>query len=809
MYFGLVASLLIVTVGIIYYAQTTLLDIEQTLPIRVLEQEREVALLIQDTSELVSAVHLARVELSPENIKDVLARVKVVDERLKWIRSTYNFDNLIGTSAIHAVANPALADIEVWLADGINGLAPDSFPVLTMVETRTKDALVAMKVLFAEASETASDILIKQSARIEAFRSGIIIVLMVLAAMGAMLVFHVYLRRKSEEALRDSEERFRALYHHSPLGVLLEDYSLVRRQIDQLVDEGVSDIKRYFQENENELKKAILDIHLLDANDTQIEMFGVGSFEEYKEYVANAEVWRDADWRDYYSGELAALARGENTYTDGIQDTTADGSAIELKCITRIVRGHEDDWSEIITTHEDVTSRRITEEELLQQATIDQVTGLPNRALLFDRMAQAIEHARRKQLNVALIFVDLDRFKQINDSRGHAAGDMLLKKIGEKLSRLVRQEDTVARLGGDEFIILLNDVNMSSGPDTVAKKIIDVFKTPFDIEGSDVFITASLGIAVFPDDGEDPQVLLQNSDAAMYRSKRRGRNTFHFFTPGLNDHAEKRGRIAERLRHALDRDDFELHYQPIIDVTDNSVTTVEALIRWNDAVLKVVEPQKLISVAEEAGFILPIDRWVLDEACHRVAAWRAGAAPHLHLNVNISILHFRGPGLLEAVQHALTDSGLPAEALTLEITENLLIDDSPTVLRRLSKLAALGVTLAIDDFGTGYSSLGYLKRFQVNSLKIDQTFVRDISDSKGDLALVEAIIAMGGSLGLTVIAEGVETAGQLALLQASGCHLIQGFYFSKPLAVADMTIYLNTAMNVVVIENPRKGAQES
>jgi len=283
---------------------------------------------------------------------------------------------------------------------------------------------------------------------------------------------------------------------------------------------------------------------------------------------------------------------------------------------------------------------------------------------------------------------------------------------------------------------------------------------------------------------------LQNADAAMYKSKRSGRNTFRFFTPGLNDQAEHHGRIAERLRHALDRGDLELYFQPVVDIAGDRLASIEALIRWNDSVLKAVDPEQLIKVAEETGFILPIDKWVLAEACVQVAAWRTGVAPQLQLSVNVSNAHFRSSDLVESVRGVLADSGLPAAALTIEITENLLMDDSVQILDRLRELTAMGVKLALDDFGTGYSSLAYLKKFQVDTLKIDQTFIRDIATNDGDLALVDAIIAMSKSLGLTVVVEGVETPEQLELLKARGCHLIQGFHFSHPLSVDEMTEYL-------------------
>jgi diguanylate cyclase (GGDEF)-like protein/PAS domain S-box-containing protein len=600
----------------------------------------------------------------------------------------------------------------------------------------------------------------------------------------------ITVRKQAEKKLSESEHQFRSLFHQFPTGVTLEDYSQVKISIERLASEGVNDLAKYLEENEDVLKSIVLEVEVVDANDTQIRMFGVNTLEEYKKYEADNDLWADTSWRRFYIGELVSMASGASTFTAELHDVTADGTAIEIRCTSRVIKNPANDWSVVISSHEDITARKLAEEQLLEQATIDFVTGLPNRALLFDRLALAMEHARREQRNVCLIFVDLDHFKQINDSRGHVAGDQLLEKVGQRLSNLIRQEDTVARLGGDEFIILLNDVELPSGPEIVAKKIIDAFINPFDLDGDETFATVSLGISIFPDDGEEAEILLQNADAAMYKSKRSGRNTFRFFTPGLNDQAEHHGRIAERLRHALDRGDLELYFQPVVDIAGDRLASIEALIRWNDSVLKAVDPEQLIKVAEETGFILPIDKWVLAEACVQVAAWRTGVAPQLQLSVNVSNAHFRSSDLVESVRGVLADSGLPAAALTIEITENLLMDDSVQILDRLRELTAMGVKLALDDFGTGYSSLAYLKKFQVDTLKIDQTFIRDIATNDGDLALVDAIIAMSKSLGLTVVVEGVETPEQLELLKARGCHLIQGFHFSHPLSVDEMTEYL-------------------
>jgi diguanylate cyclase (GGDEF)-like protein/PAS domain S-box-containing protein len=605
-------------------------------------------------------------------------------------------------------------------------------------------------------------------------------------------------RKQADKDLRDSEQRFRALYDQSPTGISLKDYSWVKARIARLKEDGVKDFKEYFENHEDELKDTILDIRLLDANSTLIELCGLSTFNEYKSYKDSSVSWDEVEWCDYYIGELVSLAKGELTYTSEYKNLKADGSPIEIRCTVRIVSNNENDWSEVITTYEDITARKKAEAQLLQQATVDQVTGLPNRALLFDRVARAMEHAKREQRNIGFIFVDLDRFKQVNDTRGHAAGDQLLEKVGQRLSVLIRHEDTVARLGGDEFIILLYDIELPHGPEIVASKIVESFKAPFDIEGRKTFITASLGISIFPEDGDDAEVLLQNSDAAMYQSKRQGRNTFQFFTPGLSDQSDQNSRVAERLRHALDRGDFELYFQPVVDVMKNRVTAVEALIRWDDAILKNVDPGQLISVAENDGFILPIEKWVLDEACRHVAAWRRDIARSLVLSVNISRSILRNPGFMTAVKGALEASNLPPDAVAIEITESVFIEDSTEVIERLNQLSDMGVRLALDDFGTGYSSLAYLKHFKASALKIDQTFIKDITTNPGDLALVDAIIAMCKSLDLVVVAEGVETPEQLELLKKCGCYLIQGYHFSEPLTVDDMTMYLEGDLPPVI-----------
>ena len=591
-----------------------------------------------------------------------------------------------------------------------------------------------------------------------------------------------------ETALADSEKRYSDLFDHIPVSVWVEDWSAVKPVIDRIKEAGVEDINTYFHTNPIVTRYLADETTILDFNAATVGMYRAPSKAEFWPF-ADDDFMTEDEFR-MYADTVAAFARGENKCSTFGWEKTFDGEEIYIRDTVFIPDEFSETWERVVHATEDISAQERATKQLLQLATIDHVTGLPNRALLFDRMTQAIEHAKRENRMVGLIFVDLDQFKQINDTRGHSAGDHLLKQVGGRLGQLVRQGDTVARLGGDEFIILLHDIDQSNDTEVVAKKIVDAFQLPFDIEKGLFYVTGSLGVSVFPHDGEDPETLLQNADVAMYKSKRQGRNTYHLFTPGLDDEIERVGHIAEKLRHAMDRREFELFFQPIIDVHDESVVAVEALIRWNNSTLEVISPDKLITIAEDAGFVIPIDKWVLNEACRQVAAWRAEVAPELKLNLNVSGSHFRDTSLTHVVQQALVENRLPAEVLTIEITENLLIEETSEIAKHLGELAGMGVKLALDDFGKGYSSLGHLRKFKVNTLKIDRSFVQNIAHRENDLTLVETIIAMGHGLGLTVVAEGVENATQLELIRAKGCSLIQGFHFSEPLPISSMTEYL-------------------
>jgi diguanylate cyclase (GGDEF)-like protein/PAS domain S-box-containing protein len=434
-----------------------------------------------------------------------------------------------------------------------------------------------------------------------------------------------------------------------------------------------------------------------------------------------------------------------------------------------------------LAVKEDITVRKKYEEQILRQANYDDVTRLPNRVLALDRLSQALARAHRQKSMVGLLFIDLDRFKVVNDTLGHSIGDRLLKEVGQRLSLCIREGDTVARLGGDEFTVVLPDISAPKHAELVAEKILEVFAQPIVIDGQELFTTASIGITLYPLDAHDPHALMRNADAAMYQAKELGRNRAQFFTRELNEQAMERVRIETHLRHALERDEMTLHYQPIIDLRSGRLIAAEALLRWHNEDLGNVPPSQFIPMAEDTGQINMIGAWVIKAACRQAADWRSAGAPPIRMSVNVSSRQFRGPTLIDAVTRSLDDTGLPADHLDLEITEGLLMEDLPETTAAFERLTAMGVRFSVDDFGTGFSSLSYLKRFPVTSLKIDRSFIKDVTDDSDHAVLVRAIITMAHSLKLLVVAEGVETPEQMAFVTANGCDFVQGYFVGKPM----------------------------
>lgn len=429
----------------------------------------------------------------------------------------------------------------------------------------------------------------------------------------------------------------------------------------------------------------------------------------------------------------------------------------------------------------DVTDWKRAEERLIEMAHFDQLTGLPNRTLFQDRLRQALPQASRTGKLVALLFLDLDRFKLVNDSLGHTVGDLLLKEAAGRLTHCVRKSDTVARLGGDEFTVLLTNITSVHDAAKVAQKILDDFSRPFGLQGPELFVTPSIGITLYPFDGDDIDLLLKNADTAMYRAKQMGRNNYQFYSAEMNTATIAQLTLESSLRYALKREEFLIHYQPQVDLKTGQITSVEALLRWQHPSLGLIRPQEFIPIAEETGLIVPIGEWVLRTACAQAAAWQRANLPPIHMVVNLSIRQFKQPQLIETIERILRDTGFGPQYLGLELTESMLMENEERTVSVLTQLNKLGVQISIDDFGTGYSSLRYLKCFPIHILKIDQSFVREIETSATDAAIVISIIMLARNLGLKVVAEGVEKAAQLEFLRTNGCDGMQGYYFSPPL----------------------------
>jgi diguanylate cyclase (GGDEF)-like protein/PAS domain S-box-containing protein len=479
-------------------------------------------------------------------------------------------------------------------------------------------------------------------------------------------------------------------------------------------------------------------------------------------------------------GLRMALAKGQTWSSDAtsLQDATGRAFPAELS-ITPVWRHEAIDGAVVV--FRDITQRRYIEDQIYHRAHFDALTGAPNRNLLNECLGHEIRRAQEDDTLLAVLLIDIDRFKKVNDSMGHEMGDLLLQHAYARMRSCVREGDTVARLGGDEFVVVLPRVAGLEAAGEVAQALLAVLKEAFDLVGHSVWTGGSLGIALFPSDGTTGADLLRNAEMAMYKAKDGGRNTYRFYEPLMTEHIQSRRTLELNLRHALARQHMELHYQPIMDLRSGELSHLEALVRWRDPDLGLVGPDAFIPLAEETGLIVEIGDWVLHEACRQLATWRAqGMAPHVGVAVNVSGRQVPHGLTVDAVRATLSQHGIAGHLVNFEITESVLFDRSPGVMAWLDGIRALGIQLMIDDFGTGYSSLSYLKHFRAGALKIDKSFIAGVVDQHEDQSLVRAILAMAQSLDLPVVAEGVETPAQVAWLRAHGCDYAQGYLFGRP-----------------------------
>ncbi|NHN31360.1 EAL domain-containing protein [Paenibacillus agricola] len=437
-----------------------------------------------------------------------------------------------------------------------------------------------------------------------------------------------------------------------------------------------------------------------------------------------------------------------------------------------------------------VNERKRAEEKIVHMAYHDALTNLPNRLHFDQRLKSSFNEAVRTNGKMAIIFFDLDRFKVINDTLGHYVGDMLLQSLSKKLKGYVKEKDLVARFGGDEFIILLSNIAHIDEAAQFAKGIPELLKEPFLFENQELFVTASIGISLYPHDGTDSETLLKNADIAMYRSKEKGGNSYHYYHPEMNKRSLHRLSLEINLRKALERNEFQVYYQPFVDLLSGQIFGMEALIRWFHPEWGLVSPADFIPLAEETGLIIPIGNWVLKQACFQNKKWQDLGYPAQRVSVNISAIQFHQPQFVQIIEDTLEETGLDPKLLCLEITENVAMTNVPYIIETMQKLRSMGVFISIDDFGTGYSSFSYLKRFRVHTLKIDQSFIRDVTSDDENAAIVTALIAMASQLKIKSLAEGVETKEQLDFLMLKGCDEIQGFIFSKPIPANEFELLL-------------------
>src|SRR5271163_3052737 len=472
-----------------------------------------------------------------------------------------------------------------------------------------------------------------------------------------------------------------------------------------------------------------------------------------------------------------------------------DGFETPIEDSVAPIHNREGKATGAVIVFRDVSAARAMALQMAHSAQHDFLTGLPNRMLLNDRINQAIVLAPRHGKKVAVLFLDLDGFKHINDSLGHAIGDKLLQSIAKRLVECVRSSDTVSRQGGDEFVVLLSEIEQSEDPAKTARRMLEAVAEPHPIEHHDLHVTTSIGVSVCPEDGSDAATLIKNADTAMYQAKENGRQSYQFYKPAMSVRAIERQSIEENLRRALERQEFTLQYQPKINIKSGEITGAEALIRWTHPVRGSVSPAQFIPVAEDCGLILPIGNWVLREACKQARAWVDARLPLATMAVNISAMEFRDENFLEGVFSILEETGLDPGALELELTESVLMKHAESTETILKTLRSRGVQLALDDFGTGYSSLSYLRKFPIDALKIDQSFVRQITTAPDETTIVTAVISMGRSLKLRVVAEGVETQEELAFLQAHHCDEAQGYFFSRPVLPQDFAKILKAGVS--------------
>jgi diguanylate cyclase (GGDEF)-like protein/PAS domain S-box-containing protein len=588
------------------------------------------------------------------------------------------------------------------------------------------------------------------------------------AGTGSDVTFTAFIRdisdrKRAARELEQREKRFRTIVEKSWSGVVLLD----------------SDLRFSFLGSSTQ--------HLLGYDDRDLLGRSFMEFVHPRELDAAEKVFRNV------------LAMPNQEASGELRFRHKNGTWVWLEGFSQNLL-HESSVGAIVVNYRDVSQRKETEKQLEYRAYYDSLTGLPNRLLFRDRLVNSLSHARRNRVGLAVMYLDVDHFKLVNDGLGHSFGDALLADIASRLQDSLRASDTISRIGGDEFSILLAEVTNTEAVAGVARKILDSLAEPFRVQGQQLFVTASIGISCYPADGDDAETLLKCADAAMYRSKELGRNQAQLFTASMNERYVRRLALEQHLHHAIERHQLELWYQPIYDRARRRIVTLEALMRWRDPSRGLVEPMEFISLAEETGMIIPIGAWALRTACAQLKQWHDQGLTMLRMAVNISAVQLQQRGLIEVVRSAIDDAGISAEMLQLEITESAAMQSFDLTLSTLRELREMGVALSVDDFGTGQSSLIYLKHFPIDTVKIDKEFLREVTSDETAAAIVSYVINLAHTLQLKVVAEGVESEEQYTFLRHYACDMMQGYLFSPPLQVAEVFPYLQHVVKPKTLE---------
>jgi diguanylate cyclase (GGDEF)-like protein/PAS domain S-box-containing protein len=742
-------SVMVVTVGVIYYVHDTLSEIERALPLKILEQRRDIGELEQHVAELYRLV--SETNADSRQFKAILDKVDALDLHLRGIRATYKLDNLMGAASLHAVIAPMLFDVKVWLTEGIHGYKLTPEQLFSLVRTRVADARVQVQNLVDAADHMAFSILQMESSKITSFRIQMMVVLAVLFFVAAALAYYLSRVNEAQRALDEERQRVQLALDAANL-------------FDWEWDVG-NDTFRWGRD-----PKQLL-----------------GPADEEGEYPNLPDLVHAEDRNAFLRARRSAV-RTDEPYKTDFRIRRTDGSVRWLEAQGRRIVNELGETERMIGVTQDITERKRAEQEIHRYAYFDSLTELPNRQQLVTRLNGAIEQAVELDRKGALLFMDLDHFKDINDSLGHNIGDQLLRKIADRLREVVRTTDLVGRLGGDEFTVLLPNLSRSKSESKriarrIGEKIQRKLSTPYRVAGHELQISVSIGISLFPLEGSSSEdmadVLLKNADTAMYRAKAAGRQTIKFFVDSMQRAANKKLDLQRLIQQALVRDQIQFAFQPQVNL-HGTVTGVEALLRLDHSKGRHLETTEIIDVAEESGLVLPLGDWVIVRACRHLKRWADDRIDFNRLSINVSPKQFHQNDFVERVKRTLADTKADPARLEMEITEGTVMINVESAIDKMRALKKLGIRFAIDDFGTGYSSLAYLKRLPLDRIKIDQSFTRDVVSDPNDAVIIETIVSMARNLDLEVVAEGVETEAAFEALKLRSCRTFQGHYFSRP-----------------------------